>query len=378
MVGRCPWCVWLLAVCGVNATVAGPPADALFTVTTDRGDSAGVRLGIAALATTGIDPALGEEEVPPAPPPGVFDVRLIDPDTARAGLGEGVWVDLRTGEATTSAVTEHLLVCRCAASIPLTLHWTLDPGVIAVITLRDASSWQRHTANGTGSQVVVSHGPTCTWAITLYHHVRALTVRTFLEGAFDSRTGRMRTALRDAGILAARFPARAIPDQAVDSIAIACRDVSDTHAGSPAWIIPAWLCADGTVCPFAPPFDLPLLFPDPDLHAWSFELCHRNHRHASCTQVLPADTTAFDCDMTSRADLSAGGSATLLAPGVYGMIAGEVNGDDRSDPGDLTAVRQAIGGARAYAVQDTDLNGGVGATDLALVRRVMVMHMKEQ
>ncbi len=374
---RYSWCICVLIVFGAAAALAGQPVDAQFTVTTGTGDSTTVRLGIAASATAGIDAALGEEEIPPAPPPEVFDLRLIDPDTARAALGEGAWVDVRAGDTTASAVTEHLLVCRCASSAPLTLRWTLDPGVVAVIAQRDVSPVQRRTATGTGSMMVTEHGQVCAWSITLHHHVRALTARMFLEGAFDTGTGRMRTTLQDAGILAARFPGREIPPEAVDSMAIEVRDAVSGGDGVPLMAMPAWTCADGTVRPFSPPFDIPLLFPDTDHRAWDVTFVHRNHRRATCAQPVAAGTTMFVCDMTSHADLYAGGEAATLAPGIYGMIAGDVNGDRRSDASDCAAIRQGIGRAHAYVFQDTDLNGGVGATDLALVRRVMSTNTQE-
>jgi hypothetical protein len=55
-----------------------------------------VRLGFDPAATNGIDPGLGETELPPVPPTGVFDARLYS-DSANVPLGEGVKKDYRPG-----------------------------------------------------------------------------------------------------------------------------------------------------------------------------------------------------------------------------------------------------------------------------------------
>ncbi len=63
---------------------------------TDGFNTDTVRLGFDPTATNGIDAGLGETELPPVPPTGVFDARLYS-DSANVPLGEGVKRDYRPG-----------------------------------------------------------------------------------------------------------------------------------------------------------------------------------------------------------------------------------------------------------------------------------------
>jgi hypothetical protein len=350
---------------------AQPALTCSFTVSSAVGDSMTVRLGTVPGATTGIDAALGEMEIPPLPPPGVFDVRLTDPDTVTAALGEGVWLDLRAGGLSAPDSTKHLLLFQCGRSCDLTIAWVLPQGSVAIITSPPGAVPHRIIASGIGSTPVTAIAGLNAFTITLYHNMRTLAARVFLEGAFDRTTLTMRTTLKDTGVLTDHFSGIDIPSLAVDSITITLHDSSSLAASHNRIALPAWLLADGTVCPFQPPFDLPLLLRGVPLVPLYLDVRHRNHLPASTAQPLPDGSTALTCDMTTRAQFFAASNATLLAPGVYGLIAGDSDGDGQTGTTDLTMVRSGIGRSRGYTTQDTDMNAGVGATDLALVRRVM-------
>jgi hypothetical protein len=187
----------------------------------------------------------------------------------------------------------------------------------------------------------------------------------------------MRTSLSDLGVLRAHFPDGRLPLNVVDSVGI---ELSDSAAGAGVAeriMLPAWILSDGTVCPFTPPFDSPLVIPDPLRRAMFPVLSHRNHVRAVCARMIPAGVTAAERDMTSGPDMYIGGSAANLAPGVWGLIVGDADGDGRLSSWDRTVVREGIGNMRGYDTRDVDLNGGVGATDLALVRRSIGAPMKE-
>jgi hypothetical protein len=141
--------------------------------------------------------------------------------------------------------------------------------------------------------------------------------------------------------------------------------------------VPAWILSDGTVCPFLPPFDSPLVVADPSGRAMYLAVHHRNHLTAVCASVIPAGTASAERDMTSGRAMYAGGRAAFLAPGAWGLIAGDADGDSRIGNRDHATVRAGIGRDRVYDRQDVDLNGGVGATDLALVRRSIGSPLKE-
>lgn len=369
----------LLAACLAAAPPmrSQSPLLATFMVSTDAGDTLTACAGIAADASFGIDDALGEAEIPPPPPDGVFDVRFVDPDTMRRALGEGSWSDIRPGDPSAVGAQEYQLLCRPGAGTSVTVSWDLPPGVAAVLERCDAVPPSRSMATGRGSAPPGTTGPLVVIHITLHYNVRILTARVMLEGAFEARTGRMRTLLLASGILAARFPGRTLPSRAVDSIGIELRGRA-AHPGDEYRVpLPAWLLEDGTVCPFDPPFDGPLVFADPLQQELYPAFLHRNHLAALCTQSLPAGVTAGDCDMTSGPELYDGGNAARLAPTLWGLRVGDADGDGVIGSWDRAAVRTAIGRAHVYERCDVDMNGGVGATDLALVRRCIGTPVKE-
>jgi len=335
-----------------------------------------VHIGTASAATAGVDAALGEMEIPPPPPTGVFDVRLLDPDTLRRALGEGVWLDLQPECPDSSDISEHLLVCQCGSSTELTIAWSLPPGSVAILTASPGVTPQRIVASGTDSIRIAGIVTRYSFAITLHRNVRTLTARVFLEGPFDRTTARMRTTLRDTGILANHFADLVLPAMAVDSIAIVLHDSSSPGASHVRIELPAWLLADGTACPFQPPFDLPLLLHRAPLIPLFLSVRHRNHLPVRTAQPLDGGPTALYADMAARAEIVADGQAALLSPGIFGMIAGDTDSDGQIGSADLCLIRSDIGCVRGYTRQDVDMNSGVGATDLALVRRVMAVWMR--
>ncbi|MBU1700669.1 MAG: VCBS repeat-containing protein [Candidatus Eisenbacteria bacterium] len=77
-----------------------------------------LRIGAALGATDGIDPDLGETEVPPLPPSHIFEARLIE------SSGNGLYRDLRNVEAAT--LTYQIAWQGKADHYPLTLTWDSD------------------------------------------------------------------------------------------------------------------------------------------------------------------------------------------------------------------------------------------------------------
>ncbi len=76
--------------------------------------------GIDPAATDGIDADLGEAELPPAPPAGIFDARMILPDGTTSSLQ-----DYRNGDAAFNGVHEHILKWQLGAGDTLWLHVTI-------------------------------------------------------------------------------------------------------------------------------------------------------------------------------------------------------------------------------------------------------------
>ncbi len=73
--------------------------------------------GIDPAATDGIDADLGEAELPPAPPAGIFDARMILPDGITSSFQ-----DYRNGDAAFNGIHEHILKWQLGAGDTLWLH----------------------------------------------------------------------------------------------------------------------------------------------------------------------------------------------------------------------------------------------------------------
>ena len=76
------------------------------TASNNHGNSTSLRIGIHSMATKGLDEALGERELPPAPPGGIYDVRMIGPDPSVI-LGEGSLIDVRPWRSGTAIFSEN-------------------------------------------------------------------------------------------------------------------------------------------------------------------------------------------------------------------------------------------------------------------------------
>jgi hypothetical protein len=80
--------------------------------------------GVHPLATYCIDGLLGEAELPPAPPAGVFDARFIDLRTGGgACLGNGLALDLRTYVAVTQIDTYRIRIQPPGCGYPVAISW---------------------------------------------------------------------------------------------------------------------------------------------------------------------------------------------------------------------------------------------------------------
>ncbi len=89
----------------------------------DNGNAAGtVRFGVHANATYCIDTSLGEGELPPLPPTGVFDLRLIDPRTPSC-FGQGLALDLRPYVSPSQVDTYQVHVYAGSGGYPVTFSW---------------------------------------------------------------------------------------------------------------------------------------------------------------------------------------------------------------------------------------------------------------
>lgn len=88
------------------------------------GRSQELQVGIDPLATNGIDGNLGEYLLPPMPPAGVFDARLILPNQ------ESSLKDIRNGATNTFVTKEHIIQFQVGIGATIIVTWELPKGVI--------------------------------------------------------------------------------------------------------------------------------------------------------------------------------------------------------------------------------------------------------
>jgi hypothetical protein len=88
-------------------------------------------LGLHPDATCGLDPWLGEFELPPPPYPGTFDARFISTASAACNLGEGTRVNLLKFVTYTQVDTYRVHFQPGTGSYPIVLSW--DPGFISTV-----------------------------------------------------------------------------------------------------------------------------------------------------------------------------------------------------------------------------------------------------
>jgi hypothetical protein len=99
------------------------------TVSNNAGRSQVLTIGMDPAATNGIDVALGEAQIPPAPPTGVFDARLVGDDLVGVSLGQGTWVDYRQGNQTTIGNREHEIKYQPGGGTTIKIRWNLPSNV---------------------------------------------------------------------------------------------------------------------------------------------------------------------------------------------------------------------------------------------------------
>jgi hypothetical protein len=94
---------------------------------------------------------------------------------------------------------------------------------------------------------------------------------------------------------------------------------------------------------------------------------HRNHISVMSASAVPLTAASPLYDFTTGLSRYFGGEAISLGGGVYGIAAGDVDGNTGVGASDLVNTRVAIGSVE-YIPEDVDMNGGVGASDLVKVR----------
>ncbi|MBE0569982.1 MAG: T9SS type A sorting domain-containing protein [Ignavibacteriaceae bacterium] len=88
--------------------------------------------GLDTVATDGIDIILDEHDIPPVPPPGVFDARFVLPENDFSGYYNS-WKDYRHGSASFSGQKEYRLSYQKTDNYGIEISWDLPDNITGVL-----------------------------------------------------------------------------------------------------------------------------------------------------------------------------------------------------------------------------------------------------
>ena len=322
-----------------------------------------LHFGLMPGATDSIDAGLGEMEVPPPPPAGVFDARFVG-----AAFGEGMTRDLRRGDTGTVGVRVHELCCQAGEGRAITIGWDLPSDVVVVALDAPTGVLVRMTMRGAGTYTILHPELMPRLRMTVHYKPVCLRIKAFLEGPFHRATSAMSVALRSAGILATRFGAGNVPVAAVDSVAIEIRSASSPTSATVRQYAPAWLLADGTVRCFTDTAASEILFDSAGAGAYYIVFRHRNHLAIMSRVRLALSASLTEHDFTTG-QAQAFGMNPMKGLGPdggppFGLYAADGNASGAINAADRNAVwRLQNGNISCYLGGDFNLNGVVNATD---------------
>lgn len=146
-------------------------------VISDGQSSVGLMYGLDPSATDGLDPALGEAELPPLPPTGVFDGRFVGTDIGIPQLGQGTLKDYRQGNGTFSGNKIHEIQYQMGSGDSLRLFWYLPSNVTGLLQDFFGGSLVNVTMVGAGNFTVPNPGILNKLKITLTYTPEPATVQ---------------------------------------------------------------------------------------------------------------------------------------------------------------------------------------------------------
>lgn len=147
----------LLLISGL-ASAQTPAVDIPLTISDGAGGMQELRFGLDPTATSGIDAGLGESELPPFPPAGVFEARFIGEDIGIPELGQGSYKDYRTGDANFTGMKTHELRYQVGTGTTIIISWNLPGGVTGMLQDLFGGVLINQSMTGTGNFTVTNPG----------------------------------------------------------------------------------------------------------------------------------------------------------------------------------------------------------------------------
>jgi hypothetical protein len=193
----------------------------------------------------------------------------------------------------------------------------------------------------------------------------SLSVKTFLQGPYNTSTGLMNTTLRSSGLLASHFSGIPIPFNTVDSINIEIRNAASASASTIRKFAPAWLLADGTIRSFT---DTTKSFVEFDTAAGNYYVVvrHRNHLAIMSAAPIGLSSAGSNYNFTTAQTQAYGISPMKSISGIFSMYTGDADRDGQIISLDFSlwlpvAKRAAIG----YESTDFNLDAQVTTMDFS-------------
>jgi len=188
----------------------------------------------------------------------------------------------------------------------------------------------------------------------------------FLEGPYNTSTGKMNKTLSTSGTLTSHFAGVTIPSDAVDSITIEIRSSTSASSATRA-LTPAWLLTDGTVRSFSDTTKSYLGF-DAPAGNYYVVIRHRNHLAVmSATAQSVASTppgSAYDFSTALSQAYLNGQKAIGIK---FGMFTGDANSDGQVTGSDFNVFDTAFRSAQTgYRISDWNLDAQVTGSDFNL------------
>ncbi|MGC8866572.1 MAG: hypothetical protein ACP5O2_12760 [Bacteroidales bacterium] len=211
---------------------------------------------------------------------------------------------------------------------------------------------------------------------------KLLKVKLFLEGPFNGT--QMNSALYSLGLLPANQPfnippwnyagtesVTVFPPQTVDWVLVDLRDAPSAEWATPATRLPGWpkaflLNSEGYITGFdgyLPGMGNPTIS-----HQLFIVIRTRTHVDVMSASGLGLSNDQYVYDFTDNASKAYGGLSVVknLAPGVYGLMAGDADADGNVFTSDYNIWSAEFGSSNVYSPADFDYDGHVFTSDFNL------------
>jgi len=163
----------------LDDTNAGGFVSQLSLANDSGSDHCPVRFGVHTNATYCADVGIGEDELPPLPPSGMVDLRLVDPRGLSSCMDQGLRYDLRPYVSSSQVDTYEVSFAPPWGLYPATLSWSkldnhylgpvrlVDPygGVLVSVDMKAETSFTA-TSGGINDLLIIAEGPTNLLAVT--------------------------------------------------------------------------------------------------------------------------------------------------------------------------------------------------------------------